>query len=263
MELKFITYEQEEQYGLIRLNRAEVLNAINKPLIDDLMGLLDRLENEIDPRVLIITGSERAFSAGADLKSVYTDDQSVDLNASDKLLDGLNQLMNRLEAYPKPIVAAIDGIAYGGGCELALACDFRIATTNAKIALSEVKIGLLPAGGGTQRLPRLIGLSRAKYMLLSGEPIDINTLMEWGLIHEVVKPRDLIQRAKEFSAPFINSAPLSLKAIKSLTLTATDKELSKGLQIERNTSDRLRESYDAREGISAFNQKRKPQFKGK
>ncbi|WP_158555802.1 enoyl-CoA hydratase/isomerase family protein [Peribacillus glennii] len=257
-----IMYEQDEVYGIIRLNRPEVLNALNIAIVEDFIELLAKLEDQVEPRVLIITGTERAFSAGADLKSIYTMQQTGQLNPTEKLLNAVTTLFNKLETYTKPVIAAIDGIAYGGGCELALACDFRIATTNARIGLSEVKLGVLPAGGGTQRLPRLIGLSRAKYMLLSGEPVEVNTLQEWGLIHEVVSSEELIAKAKAFSAPFLNGAPLSHKAIKSLAVSSTNTDLNTGLEIERHWSNQLHGSNDAKEGIAAFNQKRKPVFQG-
>lgn len=260
--MKTIIYEQDDVFGIIRLNRPEVLNALNYTIVDEFIELLDKLEDEVEPRVLIITGSERAFSAGADLKSIYSMQQSGKLNPTERLLNGVTTLFNKIETYTKPIIAAIDGIAYGGGCELALACDFRIATAKARIGLSEVKLGVLPAGGGTQRLPRLIGLSRAKYMLLSGEPVDIHTLYEWGLIHEVVSSNELITKAKAFSAPFLNGAPLSHKAIKSLVVSSTNTDLTTGLEIERHWSNQLHGSNDAKEGIAAFNQKRKPVFQG-
>lgn len=262
MKMQTITFENDGKFGIIRLNRPEVLNAINVELLDECIELLDQIEDERGLKAIIITGNERAFSAGADLKSIYAMQNTKKLNPTEELLDGILTLLHKIETYTKPVIAAIDGIAYGGGCELALACDFRIATTKARIALSEVKIGVIPAGGGTQRLSRLIGLSRAKYMLLSGEPIDINTLHEWGLIHEVVPSEELVSKAKEFAAPFLNGAPLSQKAIKHLALAATNTDLPTGLELERQWSNSLHGSHDATEGIAAFNQKRKPVFQG-
>lgn len=260
--MEMIHYEQDDVFGIITLNRPNVLNALNDQLIEELIALLDQLEDQVEPRVLIITGTERAFSAGADLKSILSMQQSEKLNPTEGFLRKVSALFNKIETYTKPVIAAINGIAYGGGCELALACDFRIASTKARIGLSEVKIGVLPAGGGTQRLPRLIGLSRAKYMLLSGEPIDVNTLCEWGLLHEVVNPSELIDKAKAFSSPFLNGAPLAQKAIKNLALHATNSDLHTGLELERQLSNNLHQSNDAKEGITAFNQKRKPTFQG-
>ncbi|MDN3016173.1 enoyl-CoA hydratase/isomerase family protein [Paenibacillus sp. BSR1-1] len=261
--METISYEQEGLYGIIRLNRPDVLNALNDALCEEFIDLLNKLEDEIEPRVLIITGNERAFSAGADLKSLLAMQQLGKLNPTEEFLGKVKTLFNKIERYSKPVIAAIDGIAYGGGCELALSCDFRIASTKARICLSEVKIGVLPAGGGTQRLPRLIGLSRAKYMLLSGEPIEINTLYDWGLLHEVVSSDELLSKAKEFAAPFLNGAPLAQKAIKNLALSSTNTDLDSGLEIEKLLSNNLHHSNDAKEGIAAFNQKRKPIFQGK
>jgi enoyl-CoA hydratase/carnithine racemase len=261
--METIIYEQEGAFGIIRLNRPEVLNALNESLVQEFIELLDQLEQVSEPRILIITGSERAFSAGADLKSIFAMQQLSSSNSADDLLNGLSGLFHRIETSAKTIIAAIDGIAYGGGCELALSCDFRIATTSARIGLSEVKIGAIPAGGGTQRLPRLIGVSRAKYMLLSGEVVDAHTLYEWGLIHEVVNSDELLTKAKEFATPFLSSAPLSQKAIKKLTIAAFNTDLQTGLELERHWSNQLQNSEDSREGIKAFNEKRKPVFRGK
>ncbi|WP_078428265.1 enoyl-CoA hydratase/isomerase family protein [Alkalihalobacterium alkalinitrilicum] len=260
--MESIMYEEEGSFGIIRLNRPEVLNALNYTIITELIELLDQLEENPEPRVLIITGTERSFSAGADLKSIYEMQQAGKSDATGVLLDQVATLFNKIETYTKPVIAAIDGIAYGGGCELALACDIRIATHNARIGLSEVKLGVLPAGGGTQRLPRLIGLSRAKYMLLCGEPLDNKVLQDWGLIYDVVSSNELIQKAKEISEPFLNGAPLSQKAIKNAALASTNTDITTGIEIERHWSSFLHQTADAKEGIAAFNQKRKPVYKG-
>ncbi|MCG8383805.1 MAG: enoyl-CoA hydratase/isomerase family protein [Gammaproteobacteria bacterium] len=259
-----LLYEQDGPYGIITLNRPDLLNAISIELGEELTELLDTLEGELEPRVLIITGSERAFCAGADLKSVHARAKGNNpALASKRFLDGINQLFTRMETYPKPIVAAMSGIAYGGGCELALACDVRVVADNSRIALSEVRLGVLPAAGGTQRLPRVIGLSRAKHMMLSGDPIDGQTALDWGFAQAIAPAADVLQAAKELSAPYLKGAPVSQTALKACALAAFDSDTASGLKIERQWANFLHTTTDSKEGVAAFNEKRKPNFQGK
>ena len=259
-----ILYEQDGSFGVITLNRPELLNAISIDLAEELSALLDKLEGELEPRVLIITGSERSFCAGADLKSVR--DRGSDTNpalASKRFLDGINELFTRMEMYPKPIIAAMAGIAYGGGCELSLACDTRVVGDNSHIALSEVRLGVLPAAGGTQRMPRVIGLARAKHMMLSGEPIDGQTAVDWGFAQAVAPAADVVQAAKELGASYLKGAPVSQTALKACALAAFDSDMATGLKTERQWANFLHTTSDATEGVAAFNEKRKPNFQGK
>ncbi|MHB1127340.1 MAG: enoyl-CoA hydratase/isomerase family protein [Bacillota bacterium] len=259
-----IYFEQDGPIGIVRLNRPEVLNAINKDLTNEFITLLDDLEYKMDIRCMIVTGNERAFSAGADLKAVYEQQQLPSVpNALKNALGDVGYLLRRMETYPKPIIAAIAGIAYGGGCEISLACDVRVAAENARVCLSEVRLGVLPAAGGTQRLARLIGLSRAKYMLLSGEPIDAQTAMDWGLVCRVAPTDRLLEAAKEVAQPFLKGAPLSTMAIKAAALASTNTDLATGLEIEQQWSMYLDKTYDKQEGIRAFNEKRTPLYQGR
>lgn len=259
--LETLQFSQEEAFGIIRLSRPEVLNAINEQMAEELDQLLEEIEHNHRVRAVILIGSERAFCAGADLKAIHAQQkQGQQMGA---LLDRLARALEHIEYLGKPVGAAISGIAYGGGCEISLACDIRVAAENARIALSEVRLGVLPAGGGTQRLPRLIGLAKAKRMMLSGAPIDATTAQAWGLVDQVVPTEQLLQATKSFMSPFLEGAPLSQKAIKAATLAATNTDLATGLRIERQWSDFLNTTQDFREGITAFNEKRKASFQGK
>jgi len=256
--------EQDGPFGIIRLNRPEVLNAISKDLTNEFIAILDDMEGRMDIQCLIVTGNKKAFSAGADLKAVYEQQQSPSgPNALKNALGDVGSLLHRMETYPKPIIAAIAGIAYGGGCEISLACDVRVAADSARICLSEVRLGVLPAAGGTQRLARLIGLSRAKYMLLSGAPIDAQTALEWGLVCRVAPTDQLLEVAKEVAQPFIKGAPLSIMAIKAAALASTNTDMATGLEIEQQWSMYLDKTADKQEGIRAFNEKRPPRYQGK
>ncbi|MBE3557527.1 MAG: enoyl-CoA hydratase/isomerase family protein [Firmicutes bacterium] len=260
--METLRFDQEGSYGIIRFNRPEVLNAINEPMAEELDRLLDELEHNSDIRALILIGSERSFCAGADLKAIYAQ-QSSNGQGLNRLLEKLGRALEHIEYYGKPIGAAISGVAYGGGCEISLACDVRVAAENARIALSEVRLGVLPAGGGTQRLPRIIGLARAKQMMLSGAPIDAVTAEKWGLVDQVVPTDQLLQATKAFMAPFLEGAPLSQAAIKAAALAATNTDLSTGLRIERQWSDFLNTTQDFKEGVAAFNEKRAAHFQGR
>jgi enoyl-CoA hydratase/carnithine racemase len=256
-----IDVQHDGPFVVVRLNRDPALNAISEEMTGDLLGVIDQVAHAPQVRVLVLTGSPRAFSAGADLKAISTIGNAWE--AMDHFLDRINEVLYRLECLPKIVVATIAGIAYGGGLELALAADFRILGSEARLALPEVRIGVMPGAGGTQRLPRLIGYQRAKYMALSGASIDASVALDWGLADVVCHPpEDLMEATRAFCAPFLKNAPLSLGAIKESLVWGRDGDLITGLRIEREHLKNLYRSYDAREGIQAFNEKREPHYRG-
>jgi len=257
--MKTIQVSTEDPFAIVRFSRDEVRNAISLEMVEELLEVVEWAKNTTQVQVLIFTGSRTAFSAGADLKALNLGSWEI----MEGFLDRVNELCRRLEALPKISVAAVSGIAYGGGLEMALGCDFRVLTSDARLALPEVAIGVMPGAGGTQRLPRLIGYHRAKYMALSGIPVVASQALEWGLADVVCQPEDLLASAKDFCQPFLTNAPLSLGAIKESLRRGQNLELSAGLDLERHLLRDLYFTEDAREGIGAFNQKRPPLYRGR
>ncbi|MES2228145.1 MAG: enoyl-CoA hydratase/isomerase family protein [Pseudomonadota bacterium] len=262
--METIQYEERGEIGIVTFARPDVLNSINVQMAEELLELLDRLEEQVSPRIVVLTGSERAFCAGADLKRVQQDRASGGAGRTQqtRLLERIRTLLRKFESTPKIIVAAISGVAYGGGCEIALACDMRVASQNARIALPEVRLGVLPAAGGTQRLARIVGLGRAKQLLLGGEPVNADTALQWGLANAVFPDEGFLDATLEFLRPVLKGAPLSQAALKMSALASTHVDLETGLDIEGLWAAFLKTTEDSREGVAAFNEKRKPTFKG-
>ena len=255
-----LTYETANGIAVLTLRREERRNAINRAMIADLTDTIDAFEADADARVLIVTGAGSAFSAGADIKerAENADDMSVQRTALH-----ISPLFRRLELMNKVVVAAINGPAVGGGCELALACDLRIASRNAVFALPEVRLGILPGAGGTQRLPRVVGPARAKEMMLLARYLDAPTALEWGLVNEVVDDAELLPRVRGLAADIIEMAPVALGVIKSAVDKAQDLDLDAGLAFEQECSQVVAATDDRIEGYQAFVEKRKPRFTGR
>ena len=251
-----INYTKEENIGLITLNRPESLNAISLELDRELIKLLDEIGADDEVRIIIITGSPRAFSAGFDISDVS---QLLSLFSEGKSLG----CMNRMEELGKPIIGAINGIATGGGLELALACDLRIASDKALFGLGEVKLGVIPAAGGTQRLPRLIGATKAKELLFFGDPMDAQEAYRVGLVNKVVPADSLMAEAKAWAKTLSQRAPLAMKAGKAALNNGVQMSLPLALNYEAKQAALIFNSEDREEGIKAFFEKRQPVFKGR
>ena len=260
MTYSTMRFETDGHLGVLTLAREKRLNALNRELIAEFMELVDWLEKDKTIRVLIITGQGRAFCAGADIKerAENPDDLSVQRTSI-----RLSPTFARLERLDQVSIAAINGPAVGGGLELAMACDLRIASSTATMALPEAKLGILPGAGGTQRLPRLVGPARAKEMMLLGKFIDASTAAEWGLVNKVVDPGCLLAEAEEWAAALGDMPTLSLAHIKGAVNIAMDVDLDSGLEHEQSSSEVLAKSEDRREGYQAFVEKRKPRFIGR
>ena len=258
MEYKYenLLVEVENKIALVTLNRPQALNALNKGLLDDLSNFLTDADYDSDIRVVILTGAgEKAFVAGADIKEFANFDgkEGQQLAAS-----GQENVFNKIEDFPKPIIAAVNGFALGGGLELAMASHFRIASSNAKLGLPEVTLGLIPGYGGTQRLPKLIGKGRAMQAIMTADMFSATRALEIGLVNEVVDPADLINRTKEIATKITNNSSVAIKhAIRAIN--ASDKET--GFEIEIESFGNLFEEHDFKEGTTAFVEKRKPNFK--
>lgn len=245
----------EEKTALVTLNRPKALNALNKATIEELSSLLDELKEREDVRAVIVTGSgDKAFVAGADIKEFKDFDAAQGQALARK---GHESLFDKIENFPKPVIAAINGYALGGGLELALACHVRIAAENALMGFPEVKLGLIPGYGGTQRLPEAIGKSRAIEMISSAEFIKASTALAWGLVNHVYPQSDLLAEAKSLAKKMNhNSASAIRKAIECVNLSGKPS----GFEAEIGAFGYLFETEDFKEGTTAFVEKRKPKF---
>lgn len=250
-----IKVEKKEGIGIITLKRPEARNALNRKMIQELGDALTGLENDPQIRSIIITGN-KDFCAGADIKemnAIKPEEIAIFCRWGHKVFD-------QLENMGKPVIAAINGFALGGGCELALACDIRIAGEGAKFGQPEVSLGLIPGFGGTQRLRRLIGVAKAKEMILTGKIIDAKEAESIGLVNRVVKDEELMIAAEEMAMTIAQKAPIAVKMAK--TLINENQEIQEGLEKEINLFARCFATQDRLEGINAFLEKRKPKFKG-
>ncbi len=260
MELKNILYETKEKIATITINRPDKLNALNKETVREISLTLDEAEKDENVRVIIITGSgDRAFSAGADINEMK-DKTPIELKKS---CQDTQEMMNKVEYLDKPVIAAINGYALGGGLELAMACDFRIATENARVGQTEINIGLIPGWGGTQRLPRFVGKAIAKEMIFTGKMIDAKNAERLGLVNFVVPADQLKSAVKQFGEELRNRAPVAVKLAKELINNSIETDLRIGMMHETEAFGILSSTEDVKEGIAAFLEKRKPEFKGK
>ncbi len=260
MTYRTMQFETDGALGVLTLNRQERLNAINREMTGELQDLAARLETDGGVRVLIVTGAGRAFCAGADIKERA---ERLDDMAAARTSAVLSPTFRRLERLPQVSVAAVNGVAAGGGLELAMACDLRIASTEARMALPELTLGILPGAGGTQRLPRLVGPARAKEMMLFGKFIDAATAEAWGLVNAVSAPGGLLTEARAWAARLLEMPPLSIASIKNAVNVAMDVDLDSGIQYEQRCSAMLALTEDRREGHTAFAEKRPPVFVGR
>jgi enoyl-CoA hydratase/carnithine racemase len=255
-----ILLEQHDGVATITLNRPDVLNAQNTAMRRDLVDAFSRLRADESTRVIVVTGAgERAFSAGADIREFLEPPVPTRFREERKRLD----YRGEMDRCPQPIIAAIRGFALGGGLELALACDIRIAATGARFGLPEAKIGSLPGSGGTQRLAGSVGRSFAAQMLFTGELITAEQALAAGLVSEVLAQEALMERAWALARIIAGNAPLSLVAIKKAFRAATDQPLAAGFELERALYGALTLTEDRAEGRAAFREKRKPDFKGR
>lgn len=244
----------------VTINRPDKLNALNKDVITELSAALDEVYNNVEIKSAIITGAgPKAFVAGADITEFLTLDAAGGKALAQK---GQDMVFSKIENAPKPIIAAVNGFALGGGCELAMACHFRLASENAKFGQPEVNLGLIPGYGGTQRLTQLIGKGRAMEMLMSANMIDANTALQFGLVNYVVPAEELIGKTKAILDLINSKAPLAVAAcIKSAN--AVFDESKDGYQTEIDAFGECFITEDMKEGVQAFLEKRKANFKGK
>lgn len=255
-----ILVERKPPVTKIILNRPHRLNTITPRMIEELMDALLKAWSDSETRVVVLRGAgERAFSAGADI-TAFTEIKTR--QDAEKFLRAFQELMNIMESMPKAVIAAIDGYALGGGCELIQGCDIRIATDRSEFGQPEINLGLIPGAGGTQRLPRLIGVAKALELTLLGNRISAEEAYRSGLVNKVVKPENLEQEVQSLAEKLASQPPLAVRAAKQLIYMTREAPLSRGLAMERMFFADLLFTKDFMEGISAFFAKRKPEFKG-
>ena len=246
-----------EAVALIRINRPAALNALNNEVSTLLVRHMTELSREQGLRCLVITGNEKAFAAGADIREM------ADLGSIETIQRGTFKLWGAISGCPKPVIAAVSGFALGGGCELAMTCDIIIAGESAKFGQPEVKIGIIPGGGGTQRLPRAVGKYKAMRYLLTGDLFGARDAFQMGLVSEVVPDAEVEKRAIDMAKQIAELPPLAVENIKEAVLRGLDASLEAGLALETKAIQLLFSSQDQKEGMAAFLGKRKPKFSGK
>ena len=255
-----LLYEKKDFTAYVTLNRPKVLNALNKTVFSELKVAFEDARDDASVRGVILTGSgDKAFAAGADISEManYT---GVEAEEATRRAQGVTELIENLG---KPVIAAVNGFALGGGCELAMACTIRLAVEGAKLGQPEVKIGIMPGAGGTQRLPRLVGKGRALQLILTGGTITAQEAYRIGLVNEIVPGTDLIARAEAILKQIYSNAPLGVKFSIEAVNKGLDASVAEGLLLEASLFGICAGSEDKREGTSAFLAKRAPQFQGR
>jgi enoyl-CoA hydratase len=244
--------------GLIRINRPEVRNALDSATIQELTtAVTAQIADEAIGAIVITGGGDKVFVSGADINAIRA-------RGRDDGLAAINQsLFAILDRCPKVTIAAINGVAFGGGCELASACDLRVAADHARFGQPEVALGIIPGAGGTQRLPRLIGLGRAKQLILTGDPIDAQTALAWGLVNQVVPAADVVPAAIALAERILSRGPLAVRLAKAAVNASARVDLESGLLVETLAQAICFQSEDKQEGTSAFLEKRPPTFTGR
>jgi enoyl-CoA hydratase len=257
--MSFILVEKSDRLAWLTLNRPEKLNALNNEVLRELEQVIADLEQDPEVGAVVITGSgEKAFVAGADIAELKTLDTA---GARIQALRG-QAVFQRIESMPKPVIAAVNGFALGGGCELALACHIRIASENARFGLPEASLGIIPGYGGTQRLPRLVGKGVALDMILSAEMVSAADALRMGLVSRVVPQADLRAAAEKLARTILSRGPLALRSVLAAVHEGIEMPLAQGQQYEAALFGLLAASQDMQEGMGAFLEKRPAQFKG-
>lgn len=260
LEYNTLLLEKKNGIGRLTINRPKNLNALNKEVLEELTQVLKAIEKDEDIQVLIVTGAgEKAFVAGADIKEMK--DKNA-IEGRDFSTLG-NAAFSQLENLRQPTIAAVNGFALGGGCELAMSCDIRIGSVNAKFGQPEVGLGITPGFGGTQRLSRLVGLAKAKELIYTAKTINANEAMSIGLLNQLVEAADLIAEAEKMAQAIMKQSPLAVEASKKAINRGYEMDLVHGLEMEAEMFGALFATEDQKEGMTAFTEKRKAAFKRK
>ncbi|NIF06128.1 crotonase [Chryseobacterium sp. Tr-659] len=259
MIFETLIYQQNGHIGTLTINRPQALNALNEQVLTELKSFADQIKSDKNIRVLIITGSgEKAFVAGADIKAM----QQMTPKEAEEFSIAAQTAFNAIEELPFAVIAAVNGFALGGGCELALSCDIILASGKAKFGLPETTLGLLPCFGGTQRLPRAIGLYKAREMVFSGEFYSAEACKDFGFVNHVFAPEELMNEAQKLAITIASRGPVAVAKAKQSLNTGFELHITDGLKQEAALFGELFTTEDHNEGIGAFIEKRSPDFKG-
>lgn len=260
MKYEDILFDVKDHIVTITINRPDVLNALRVKTKMELEDAIDTIRDDEDIWGVIITGTGRSFISGNDISEIKVDAKGEETVA---MSTQAHRLFDKFEAIGKPIIAAVNGYAMGGGTELSLACDIRIASEKAVFALPEVHLGVAPCYGGTQRLPRLIGTGMAKEMLMTGRKVKAEEAKEIGLVNKVVKHEELMNEAQTMMKSILSNAPIAVRVCKQLVNQGMTMSLADGLVLEAKLNGLLAETADAKEGVKSFFEKRPPKFENK
>ena len=249
--------ERRDHVGIARLNRPDARNALSAELMETLCELVEAWDRDPDVRAIVIAGSDEYFAAGADIKAMR------ERSFQDALVSPMTSFWPRVAAVKTPLVAAVSGYALGGGCELALICDMIVASETAEFGQPEIMLGIIPGGGGTQRLARLVGKQRAMEIVLTGRRIDAHEAYRFGVVNRVAKKKEWLDQAIELAEVVARRAPIAVRLGKQAVLAAEETTLTAGLDYERRLYELGMATEDRLEGMSAFIEKRRPDFKGR
>jgi len=252
-----VELDVSEGVATLTFNRPDALNALSSSVLEELDTAVDRIESDAAIHGAIVTGAGRAFVAGADISEIAKLDRSSGLDFARRG----QGVFSRIEALPKPVVAAVNGFALGGGCEVAMACHVRVASTRARFGQPEVKLGIIPGFGGTQRLPRLVGRGTAAKLILSGRPISAEEALRIGLVDEVAEPEALLERCEALLKEILANGPGALAAALAAIRGGSDLPLDDALELEAELFAELCSRDEMKEGTSAFLEKRDPAFR--
>ena len=258
-QYEHLIIEKTDGVGGIQFNRPHVLNAVNQDVLLSLEKALDAMRKDKTLRVLVLCGNERAFVAGADVDKMVKGDSEFAYELAEQTM----RVQRNVYEFPLPTIAAISGYALGAGFEIALCCDFRIASHNARMGLPEINLGIIPGGGGTQRLARLTNLSIATRLVFTGRPINAEEAHQMGLLYKVVEPVELKTETQKLAKTLSQKPPLALWAAKRALRRGINTSLEEGLLLEEDLFCACFETEDQKEGMTAFLEKRKPKFKGR
>ena len=259
MAYQYVEYKAQGPLAYVTVNRPEALNALNKDVISELLDCFTKIDNDPGIGCVILTGAGRSFVAGADIGTMR--DLEV-LDGRDFTMCG-QRLMDCVEGIRQPVIAAVNGFALGGGCELAMACDIRVASEKAKFGQPEVNLGIIPGFGGTQRLPRLIGKGMAKYLIMTGEHISAQEALRIGLVQKVVAPEELTAEAERIAKLIVSKAPVAVRMAKCAVNVAENTDMASGVAYEAEAYTTCFQASDRVEGMTAFLEKREASFQGK
>ncbi|WP_043884305.1 short-chain-enoyl-CoA hydratase [Caldanaerobacter subterraneus] len=260
MEYKNIEVKIEKGIATITINRPKALNALNTETLEELKNVLEVLQNDDGVKVIVITGAgEKAFVAGADISEM----KDMSVFEAKKFAELGQKVFRKIELMKKPVIAAVNGYALGGGCELALACDIRIASRNAKFGQPEVGLGIIPGFGGTQRLPRIVGVSKAKELIYTGDMIDAEEALRIGLISKVVEQDKLLEEAYGIAKKIMSKGLVAVSLAKEAINKSLEVDIDSGMEYEANAFAMCFGTQDQKEGMVAFLEKRAPKFEGR